>query len=123
MQLSYWELKIGFQMNYTVVGSGIVGLRCITLTRRFPMQDNCDRKGMLPQGASTKNAGFACFGSLSEIIEDLNSHTEESSTVNRKNDGGTSLLRRGGLEILLILNLSVVMSFFEWKQDSTYAIA
>jgi glycine/D-amino acid oxidase-like deaminating enzyme len=34
-------------------------------------------KGMLPQGASTKNAGFACFGSLSEIIDDLKSHTEE----------------------------------------------
>jgi len=32
---------------------------------------------MLPQGASTKNAGFACFGSLSEIIDDLKSHSEE----------------------------------------------
>jgi hypothetical protein len=25
-------------------------------------------KGMLPHGASTKNAGFACFGSISEIL-------------------------------------------------------
>ena len=32
---------------------------------------------MLPQGASTKNAGFACFGSLSELIDDLKSHTPE----------------------------------------------
>ena len=31
----------------------------------------------MPQGASTKNAGFACFGSLSEIISDLNTHTNE----------------------------------------------
>ena len=33
-------------------------------------------KGLFPQGASTKNAGFACFGSLSEILKDLESHTE-----------------------------------------------
>jgi hypothetical protein len=32
---------------------------------------------MLPHGASTKNAGFACFGSISEIIDDLKSHSEE----------------------------------------------
>ena len=32
---------------------------------------------MFPQGASTKNAGFACFGSLSEILDDLNHHSEE----------------------------------------------
>lgn len=31
----------------------------------------------MPQGASTKNAGFACFGSLSELLKDLNQHTEE----------------------------------------------
>jgi hypothetical protein len=30
----------------------------------------------MPQGASTKT-GFACFGSLSEIIDDLKSHSEE----------------------------------------------
>ena len=34
-------------------------------------------KGILPQGASTKNAGFACFGSLSEIIDDLKTNSEE----------------------------------------------
>lgn len=33
-------------------------------------------KGMLPSGASTKNAGFACFGSMSEILQDLTTHTE-----------------------------------------------
>ena len=28
-------------------------------------------------GASTKNAGFACFGSLSELLSDLQSHSEQ----------------------------------------------
>jgi hypothetical protein len=31
---------------------------------------------MLPHGASTKNAGFACF-EVFEIIDDLKSHSEE----------------------------------------------
>ncbi len=33
-------------------------------------------RGVLPYGASTRNAGFACFGSLSELIEDEKKHTE-----------------------------------------------
>jgi len=33
-------------------------------------------KGYLPSGASTKNAGFACFGSPSELIDDLKSNSE-----------------------------------------------
>jgi hypothetical protein len=32
---------------------------------------------MLPYGASTKNAGFACFGSVSELLDDLENHAEE----------------------------------------------
>ena len=80
MQLSYWEIKNWFtNVDYTVVGSGIVGLHAaLRLRERFPESKILVlEKGMLPQGASTKNAGFACFGSLSEIIDDLKSHTEE----------------------------------------------
>lgn len=32
---------------------------------------------MLPTGASSKNAGFACFGSPSEMLSDLQRHSEE----------------------------------------------
>ena len=34
-------------------------------------------RGVLPSGASTKNAGFACFGSPSELLDDLGRHSEE----------------------------------------------
>jgi len=52
-------------------------------------------KGVLPQGASTKNAGFACFGSLSEILGDLQSHTEEEVlTLIEKRWNGLQLLRK-----------------------------
>lgn len=34
-------------------------------------------RGLLPTGASTKNAGFACFGSLTELISDIKNLGEE----------------------------------------------
>jgi aspartate oxidase len=80
MQLSYWEIKNWFSnVDYTIVGSGIVGLHtAIRLRERFPKAKILIlEKGILPQGASTKNAGFACFGSVSEIIDDFNTHCEE----------------------------------------------
>lgn len=80
MNYSYWELKEWFSnIDFTIVGSGIVGLNCaLKLKKKHPKAKVLVlEKGILPQGASTKNAGFACFGSLSEIIDDLNSHTQE----------------------------------------------
>lgn len=80
MILSYWEIKSWLtSVDFTIVGSGIVGLNCaLQLKNRFPKAKILIlEKGTLPQGASTKNAGFACFGSLSEIIDDLKTHTEQ----------------------------------------------
>ncbi|WP_299519759.1 FAD-binding oxidoreductase [Winogradskyella sp.] len=80
MNLSYWEIKSWLtDIDFTVIGSGIVGLSCALELRRLYPKANILvlEKGMLPQGASTKNAGFACFGSLSEIIDDLQNHSED----------------------------------------------
>ena len=98
MNYSYWELKEWFaNIDFTIVGSGIVGLNCaLELKKQYPKAKILIlEKGMLPQGASTKNAGFACFGSLSEIIDDLNSHTEEEvfNLVNKRWKG-LQLLRK-----------------------------
>ena len=98
MQLSYWEIKNWFtNVDYTVVGSGIVGLHAaLRLRERFPNSKIIVlEKGVLPQGASTKNAGFACFGSLSEIIDDLKFHSEEE-VINliQKRWEGLKLLRK-----------------------------
>lgn len=98
MELSYWELKNWFaDVDYAIVGSGIVGLHAaLRLRERFPASKILVlEKGVLPQGASTKNAGFACFGSLSEIIDDLNSHTEdEVIALIGKRWKGLQLLRK-----------------------------
>ncbi len=80
MNLSYWELDTWFtDVDYTVVGSGIVGLNCaLRLRENFPKAKIIIlEKGNMPSGASTKNAGFACFGSISEILDDLKTHTEK----------------------------------------------
>jgi glycine/D-amino acid oxidase-like deaminating enzyme len=98
MNLSYWELKNWFtNVDYTIVGSGIVGLHtALRLREKFPESKILIlEKGMLPEGASTKNAGFACFGSLSEIIYDLKSHTEEEVIqLVHKRWQGLQLLRK-----------------------------
>jgi glycine/D-amino acid oxidase-like deaminating enzyme len=98
MELSYWELKNWFtNIDYVIVGSGIVGLHTALRLREKDSESKIliIEKGMLPQGASTKNAGFACFGSISEIIEDLKSHSEEEVIqLIQKRWNGLQLLRK-----------------------------
>lgn len=98
MNLSYWEIKSWLtDIDFCIVGSGIVGLNCaLQLKKRFPKSKILVlEKGTLPQGASTKNAGFACFGSLSEILDDLKSHNEEEVVqLIKRRVNGLKLLRQ-----------------------------
>ncbi len=98
MNFSYWEYKTWLSnIDFTIVGSGIVGLNCaLRLRHKFPTAKILVlERGILPNGASTKNAGFACFGSLSEILDDLNSHTkEEVLQLVQKRVNGLQLLRK-----------------------------
>lgn len=54
-----------------IIGAGLVGLTAaLYLKQRRPgWRVVVLERGTLPSGASTKNAGFACFGSISELIE------------------------------------------------------
>ena len=76
---SYWE-QTTFLSGYDVliIGSGIVGLSAaLHLKKREPrLNIGILEAGFLPSGASTKNAGFACFGSISEAIDELESSSE-----------------------------------------------
>ncbi|WP_159801149.1 FAD-binding oxidoreductase [Flavobacterium sp. MK4S-17] len=105
MNLSWWEIKNWFTgVDYTIVGSGTVGLHAaLRLRERFPESKILIlEKGFMPQGASTKNAGFACFGSISEIIDDLKSHTEEEvlSLIQKRWNGLQLLRKRLGDEVI-----------------------
>lgn len=80
MNLSYWEIRTWLNnIDYCIVGSGITGISCaLELYQIHPdARILILERGVFPQGASTKNAGFACYGSLTEILEDLQTHTEE----------------------------------------------
>ncbi len=96
MNLSYWERTSWFSnIDFTIIGSGIVGLNCaLEVKKKHPKARILVlEKGMLPQGASTKNAGFACFGSISEILSDLKTHSEQEviDLVQERYDGIHSL--------------------------------
>jgi gamma-glutamylputrescine oxidase len=81
MNLSYWErdFLLG-KPDVVIIGSGIVGLSCaLSLKQQAPnLSIMVLEKGVLPSGASTKNAGFACFGSLTELIDDVNQNGIEN---------------------------------------------
>ena len=105
MNLSYWEYKTWLShIDFTIVGSGIVGLStAIHLKKRFPKAKILIlEKGILPQGASTKNAGFACFGSISELLADVKTHGETTvlELVEKRWQGITGLRQLLGDEQL-----------------------
>lgn len=78
--LSFWEKESLLQYDYIIIGSGIVGLSAaISLKERAPgSRVLVLERDILPTGASTKNAGFACIGSLTEILTDLQTMSVEA---------------------------------------------
>ncbi len=97
-QLSYWERRFYFDsIDFLIVGSGIVGLTAaIQLRQEYPEAKIVIlERGYLPTGASTKNAGFACFGSPSELLDDLKTMREQSvwETVEMRYHGLERLLK------------------------------
>ena len=126
--LSYWEYKSWLaDVDFTIVGSGITGLNCaLQLRKRFPEAKILIlERGSLPQGASTKNAGFACFGSVSELLSDLERHSEDDVLkLVKMRVEGLKLLREtlgdraidlqkcGGYELFLNTNLGLYENCF-----------
>ncbi|HEY4109051.1 FAD-dependent oxidoreductase [Puia sp.] len=69
--LSVWEKESFFApADIIIAGSGLVGLwSALYLKKRAPkLSITIVDRGIIPTGASTRNAGFACFGSLTELI-------------------------------------------------------
>ncbi|MDG2371499.1 MAG: FAD-dependent oxidoreductase [Flavobacteriaceae bacterium] len=78
--ISYWE-KIAFtSYDFIVIGGGISGLfSALSFNKKHPKARIAIlERDIFPNGASTKNAGFACFGSISELIEDSKKMSEDS---------------------------------------------
>ncbi|WP_217604128.1 FAD-binding oxidoreductase [Chitinophaga sp. GbtcB8] len=93
--LSYWEKQSLLHYHYIVLGSGIVGLSAaISIKEQQPQASVLVlERALLPTGASTKNAGFACIGSLTEILADLQTLSPAEVTA-------LVAMRRKGLHML-----------------------
>jgi len=75
MHLSVWERETFFtKQDIIIIGSGLVGLwSALELKTKYPkLKITILERGFIPSGASTRNAGFACFGSPGELIHDKN---------------------------------------------------
>src|ERR1700709_2373587 len=71
--VSVWEKESFYApADVLIAGSGLVGLwSAYFLKKRHPkLKVTIVDRGVIPTGASTRNAGFACFGSLTELIAD-----------------------------------------------------
>ena len=79
--LSVWERESFFApADIVIAGSGFVGLwSAYYLKKSAPhLSVTIVDRGIIPTGASTRNAGFACFGSLTELVADSRKMGEEA---------------------------------------------
>jgi gamma-glutamylputrescine oxidase len=71
---SYWEREEWLQKpDLLIIGAGIVGASvALFYKEKYPDSDVLIvDKGIVPEGASTRNAGFTCIGSISEHHADI----------------------------------------------------
>lgn len=112
---SYWEREEWLKPpDLLIIGGGITGASiALFYKEKFPGHDVLIAdKGITPEGASTRNAGFACIGSISEHLADI--HISGEATVleriarrwrglqllrNVLGDDGIDYQHTGGVEI------------------------
>ncbi len=80
---SFWELDVIKSLDVVVVGSGFTGISAaISLKEKEPsLNIGVVDRDPISFGASSRNAGFSCFGSITELEDDLN-HSSLESLVN-----------------------------------------
>lgn len=92
MAISIWEQSTYFApKDLIIVGCGFVGLWTAyeAIQKNPKLQITLLEQGVIPSGASTRNAGFSCFGSVSELMYDVQLMGEAAmlETVKMRYDG------------------------------------
>ena len=92
MAISVWEQSTYFApKDLVIVGCGFVGLWTAyeAIHQNPKLNITILERGTIPSGASTRNAGFSCFGSVSELISDIQLMGEDAmlETVKMRYDG------------------------------------
>lgn len=128
ISFSYWEQQ-SFLNHYEVIiiGSGMVGLNAALhlKTKQANLKIAVIESGFLPAGASTKNAGFACFGSVTELLSEIKTYGEEQvfNLVAKRMKGVETLRnilgdraicyqKKGSFELFLNTNQSITEQAF-----------
>ena len=70
--ISFWEKNSFLTYDVIIIGGGINGLSAASsIKEKYPRKSVLIiERGSWPVGASTRNAGLACYGSFSELRED-----------------------------------------------------
>jgi gamma-glutamylputrescine oxidase len=79
LPVSVWEKESFFApKDFIIIGSGFTGLwSAYYLKKRYPDKSVLIlERGIIPSGASSRNAGFACFGSFTELESDTDKQGE-----------------------------------------------
>lgn len=92
MAISVWEHSTFYApKDVVIIGCGFVGLwTALELLKKNPtVAITILERGVIPSGASTRNAGFSCFGSVSELMGDIKLMGESNmlETVKMRYDG------------------------------------
>lgn len=103
--------------DLVVLGGGITGMFCaLSYRERYPKARIAIlERGLFSSGASTKNAGFACFGSLSELIDDTQYMEAQAllDLVQLRMEGLTLLKKTLGESVIEFQSLGGYELFFE----------
>lgn len=81
LQPSVWENETFYaHKDIIIVGSGLMGLWSAYYMKKFSPHANIlvVERGIIPAGASTRNAGFACIGSATELLANAREKGEQS---------------------------------------------
>ena len=105
--LSYWEQKdLIPDVDIVIIGAGIVGLTTARiLAERQPQLNVAILEAQtVGAAASSRNAGFACFGSVSEILADIRHYDidQVKAIIDLRRKGLKRLISRYGAASLTL---------------------
>ncbi len=122
--VSYWEEEAFWQADVAIVGAGLVGLSLAAeLLERVPhLRVIILERGLTPMGASTKNAGFLCLGSPSELCRNIRElgEAQTGNLVAQRAAGLQRLRKRLGDEAIsyeAVGGYELILEPYEWVLD------
>ncbi|MBK12917.1 MAG: hypothetical protein CL849_05240 [Crocinitomicaceae bacterium] len=105
MPIGYWETEHLLRpADHTVVGAGIVGMSTALQLKRARPDSHVRllERSPISAGGTTRNAGFACFGSAGEWLDDLEALGAEQlgKLIRMRAEGLTELVNLLGADAI-----------------------